>query len=87
MKFTTCGCESLVSTMVRARLWQSSPHRPEFGFSFELLDWAEALLLEAQVSLHDFCKAVYFKCQNIVKKVVKFVFNICFFIFKYFHST
>ncbi len=31
------------------------------------------LLLEAQVSLHDFCKAVYFKCQNVVKKVVKFV--------------
>lgn len=70
MKFTACDCESLVSTMTRARLWPSSPHRPEFGFSFELLDWAEALLLEAQVSLHDFCKAVNFKCQSVVNKVV-----------------
>ena len=71
MQFTTCACEPLVHTMVKARLWPSSPQRPHFGFAFELLDWAEALLLEAQVSLHDFCKALYFKCHDIVTKVIE----------------
>lgn len=68
--FATCACEPLIFTMVRARLWPSSPQRPRFGFSFDLLDWAEALLLEAQVSLNDFCKAVYFKCHHNVNKVI-----------------
>ena len=65
---TTCACE-LVFTMATARLWPSSPLRPQYGFSFELLDWAEALLLEAQVSLNDFCKAVHFKCCHNVTKL------------------
>ena len=47
--------------------------RPQYGFSFELLDWAEALLLEAQVSINDFCKTVHFKCCHNVTKV--FLFN------------
>ena len=69
IKFATCACEPLVLTMVRARLWPSSPQRPHFAFAFELLDWTEALLLEAQVSVHDFCKALYFKCSNRMAKV------------------
>ena len=71
--FTTCACEPLVFTIARAHLWPSSPQRPQYGFSFELLDWAEALLLEAQESLNDFCKAVHFKCCHNVTKV--FLFN------------
>ena len=55
--------------MVRARLWPASPHRPQLAFTFELLDWAEALLLECQVSLMDFCKALCFKCPHLVVKV------------------
>ncbi len=62
-------CEPLVFTLIRARLWPSSPQRPHFAFAFELLDWTEALLLEAKVSLNDFCKALYFKCFNIMMKV------------------
>jgi hypothetical protein len=65
---TCCKCEPVVSTMVRARLWPASPHRPQLAFTFELLDWAEALLLECQVSLMDFCKALCFKCPHLVVK-------------------
>ena len=44
-----------VMTLVRAELWPATPTSPKFAFSFALLDWAESLLLEAQVSLKDFC--------------------------------
>ena len=54
-----CQCEPVVATMVRAHLWPASPHCPHLAFTFELLDWAEALLLEWQVSLMDFCKAFF----------------------------
>ncbi len=64
--------------MVRARLWPSSPQRPQFAFSFEFLNWAEALLLEAQVSLNDFCKAIAFKCKHPLTKA-----SVIFFIIKY----
>ncbi len=69
VQFTACACEPLVHTMVRAHLWPSSPQRPHFAFTFELLNWEEALLLEAQVSLNDFCKALSFKCHSIASKV------------------
>ncbi len=57
----TCACEPLVSTLVKARR--------HLAFTFELLDWIEALLLEAQVSLNDFCKALRFKCHHVAAKV------------------
>ena len=64
-----CQCEPVVATMVRVRLWPASPHRPHLAFTFELLDWAEALLLECQVSLMDFCKALCLKCPHLVVNV------------------
>lgn len=69
VSFACCGCEPTVITLARARLWPSSPQRPQIVFTFELLDWAEALLLECQVALKDFCKALYFKCQHLLPKV------------------
>lgn len=69
VSFMCCQCEPLTVTMVRARLWPASPQRPTVAFTFELLDWAEALLLECQVALKDFCKALYFKCPHLVAKV------------------
>ena len=39
------SCEPLVVTMIRAQLWPSAPKRPHQAFTFELLDWAEALLV------------------------------------------
>ena len=69
INFLYCSCESLVLTLVRARLWPSTPHHPHIVFSFDLLDWAEALLLECQVALKDLCKAFQFKCPHLVIKV------------------
>ena len=56
--------------MVRARLWPATPQHPRLAFCFEVLDWAEALLLECQVALKDFCKAMEFKCPLLVAKVL-----------------
>ena len=67
--FVWCACEPLVLTMVRARIWPSTPQRPNLAFTFDLLDWAESLLLECQVALKDFCKALCLKCPHLVKKV------------------
>lgn len=67
--FVCCDCEPLAETLVRARLWPASPHYPRYAFSFDLLDWAEALLLECQVALKDFCQALSFRCPFKTLKV------------------
>ena len=69
VSFAFCQCEPLTVTMVRARLWPSSPQRPNVAFTFDFLDWAEALLLECQVALKDLCKALFFRCPYLVWKV------------------
>lgn len=69
INLVSCQCEPLVVTMVRARLWPAAPQRPQIAFTFDLLDWAEALLLECQVALKDLCKALYFKCPHLIVKV------------------
>jgi hypothetical protein len=69
VSFIHCSCEPLVTTMARVRLWPSSPVHPQVAFTFELLDWCEALLLECQVALKDFCLALYFKCSHLMLKV------------------
>lgn len=67
-------------TLVRAHLWPASPQRPHIAFTFDLLDWAEALLLECQVAMKDLCKALYFRSPHLVVKVcavfINFVFSI-----------
>ena len=67
--FVYCICEALAITMARAELWPATPTSPKFAFSFALLDWAESLLLEAQVSLKDFCNSLKFRCHSQVNKV------------------
>ena len=67
--FSTCECEPLVVTLARARLWPSTPKNPRHAFTFELLDWYEALLLECQVALKDFCQALAYKLPYLVVKV------------------
>ena len=61
MHFTYCLCETLAKTMCRAKLWPATPTNPQYAFSFALLDWVEALLLECQVSVKDFCNALTFR--------------------------
>ena len=68
-EFTYCSCEPLPITLTRANLWPASPSNPSYAFSFGLLDWAEALLFECQVSLNDFCHALKFRCPFDISQV------------------
>ena len=52
-----CPCESDVVKLIKLNYWQEL--RP-IAFSFSLLDWLEALLLECQVALHDATEAIAF---------------------------
>ena len=61
LHFSYCLCETLVKTMCRAKLWPATPTNPKYAFSFGLFDWMEALLLECQVSVKDFCNALTFR--------------------------
>ena len=70
-----CQCKPLVATMVRARLWPATAQRLHLAFTFELLDWAEALVLECQVALKDLCKALCFKCPHLVNKVWMHIYD------------
>lgn len=67
--FSCCNCEPTAVTMVKARLWPASPSFPKLAFTFELLEWAEALMLECQVALGDFCKALQFLSPHGTNKV------------------
>ena len=69
IEFAYCQCEPLVVTLVHARLWPASPQRPQIAFTFDMLDWAEALLLECQVAMKDLCKALRFRSPHLVIKV------------------
>ena len=69
LKLRCCKCEPIAMTMVRARLWPGSPTNPRLSFTFELLDWAEALLLECQVAVKDLCAALAYKCPHLQVKV------------------
>ena len=67
----SCDCEPFPVVLVRARVWPASPSFPKYAFTFCVLDWAEALLLECHVSLKDCCSALYFSCPYMVEKVKK----------------
>ena len=62
IEFVHCDCEPHAVTMIRAKFWPATLHSPRLVFPFSHLDWAELLLLECQVSLKDFCTALYFRC-------------------------
>ena len=67
--FTHCSCEALSVTLARAELWPATPRNPRCCFTFGLLDWAEALMLESQVSLKDFCNTLAFRCPQQIPEV------------------
>lgn len=55
---TFCSCESEVETLIRAHLFPATPKQPQLAFTFHLMDWLEALMLECQVSAQDFVFAI-----------------------------
>ena len=62
----SCKCEPFSVTLSRLRLWPTSSKQPSYALAFDLLDWMEAMLLECQVSLNDFCKALNYKLPAYV---------------------
>ena len=66
IEFVYCSCEPVTVTLARAEMWPATPCNPGYAFSFALLDWVEALLLECQVSLRDVCSALKFRCPSKV---------------------
>lgn len=69
VKFSCCACELIATTLARGDLWPATLHNSRLAFSFALLDSAEALMLECQVALKDFCKALNYKCPFFILKV------------------
>lgn len=61
--------EPIAITLARGPdLWPATPHNPRLAFSFALLDWAEALMLECQVALKDYTTSVHFQCRRYTSK-------------------
>ena len=56
--FTFCQCFGEVETLIQFELFPATPKRPTVAFSFQLLDYLEALLLECQVAVSDFTAAL-----------------------------
>ncbi len=55
---TFCGCETEVQTLLRNNLFPATPKQPQLAFTFQLLDWLEAVMLECHVAVQDFVSAV-----------------------------
>ena len=55
---TFFACESEAETLLQASLFPATPKHPQLAFTFDLLDWLEALMLECQVSAQDFSAAI-----------------------------
>ena len=69
LRISFCHCESDIVTLIRLNYWPATPSRPSIAFSFSLLDWLQALLLECQVPVQDFSSALAFiittKYENV----------------------
>ena len=65
-----CPCVEDALTLVQLHYWLSTPTRPSTVFSFQLLDWIEALFFECQVSMQDVAAAFEFLMKsNILDQV------------------
>lgn len=66
-----CGCGPDAVSLVKFKYWPATPSRPSIAFSFAMLDWLEALLLECQVPVQDFVYAMEFLLKYRCGKVSK----------------
>lgn len=63
------GCKGIVETLIKHKLFPSTPVNPNVAFTFELLDLYAELLLQAHVPYHSFCRVLdaLHSSQNINK--------------------
>lgn len=64
-----CSCVEDAVTLVHLQYWPATPTQPSTAFSFQLLDWLEAILLECQVSLSDISAAMEFLHSSRISEV------------------
>ncbi|KAK7490699.1 hypothetical protein BaRGS_00018116 [Batillaria attramentaria] len=57
-KVTFCSCESEFVTLVRYRLWLSTPSTSTVAFTFSLMELCRVLQTEGQLSLYKFCASL-----------------------------
>lgn len=67
--FMFCHCFGEVDTLLHFELFPATPKRPTVAFSFQLLDYLEALLLECQVAVSDFIGALQILSSSPFVKV------------------
>ena len=63
-------------TLVELGYWPATPSHPNLAFSFLFLDWMEALLLESQVVVQDYCSAVEFMLKDKLNQVRVYISHI-----------
>ena len=64
-----CSCKSEVETLLDAKLFPATPKQPQLVFTFDFLDWLEALTLECQIAVRDFADAVDFLTESKILQV------------------
>ena len=57
-----CKCIPLSVSLVRCGFWPAVPEKPSVGFAWELLEMLRALMLECQISVQGFCRAL--RCKS-----------------------
>ena len=67
--FTFCQCFDEIGTLIQFELFPGTPKPPTVAFSFQLLDYLEALLLECQVAVSDFTAALKIMSASPIMKV------------------
>ena len=68
-----CKCKSDAVTLIELGYWPATPSRPNLAFSFLFLDWMEALMLESQIVVQDYCNAVEFMLKDKLNEVRMYV--------------
>lgn len=71
---TFCSCETEAETLIRYNLWPATPTKPRVVFAFSLLEWHEAMLLEAKVPTLAFCHAIRWMNKMSPRQEVKLLF-------------
>jgi hypothetical protein len=73
-------CEGISKTLVKHKLFPSTPVNPHVAFTFELLDLYTELLLQAHVPYLSFCRVLeaLHSCQDVNKVSLKFhnIYNV-----------
>lgn len=61
---------------METHLFPATPTQSQLAFTFQLLDWLEALLLECHVAVQDFVSAVGFLADSKLQVCLTVVFRL-----------